>query len=225
LPAIDGVETTIRFAAFGPAFRVSPSSFLGQLNEDHALSGMKRIFVGRETMTAHTSANRKVKEKLIAAIGEELKDSEIVVVTHQSGLNADETRELRVAMRKENVGLKVGKNTIIKHAIKGTKIAGLEKFLHGPTVLAYSKDPVSAAKVAAAFAKKNEKFKIIGATMGDQVLDEAQTKALATLPSLDQLRGKIIGLLLAPATKIAGVLQAPAGQLARVVSARGRQEA
>ncbi len=171
------------------------------------------------------SANRKVKEKLIANIGEELKDAEIVVVTHQTGLNADETRDLRVQMRKENVGLKIGKNTIIKHAIKGTKIAGLEKFLHGPTVLAYSKDPVAAAKVAAAFAKTNEKFKIIGAAMGDQVLDEAQTKALATLPSLDQLRGKIIGLLLAPATKIAGVLQAPAGQLARVVSARGRQEA
>lgn len=173
-------------------------------------------------MTEHTSANRKAKEKLIVAFGEELKDAGIVVVTHQTGLNADETRDLRIQMRKENVGLKVGKNTIIKHAIKDTKIAGLEKFLHGPTVLAYSRDPIAAAKVAAAFAKKNEKFKIVGATMGEQVLDEAQTKALAMLPSLDQLRGKIVGLLLAPATKIAGILQAPAGQLARVVSARGR---
>jgi len=176
-------------------------------------------------MSTNTSANRREKEKLIAELGDELKGAEIVVVTQQSGLNADETRELRVMMRKENVGLKIGKNTIVKHAIKGTKIEGLEKFLHGPTALAYSKDPVAAAKAAAAFAKKNEKFKIIGATMGDQVLDAAQTKALASLPSLDQLRGKIVGLLLAPATKIAGVLQAPAGQLARVVSARGRQEA
>lgn len=176
-------------------------------------------------MTAHVSANRKAKEGLIAEIGDELKHAEIVVVTQQSGLNAEETRELRVTMRKENVGLRVGKNTIVKHAIKGTKIAALEQFLHGPTALAYSKDPIAAARAAVAFAKKNEKFKIIGATMGDQLLDAAQTKALAALPSLDQLRGKIIGLLLAPATKIAGVLQAPAGQLARVVSARGRQEA
>jgi large subunit ribosomal protein L10 len=175
-------------------------------------------------MTAHVSVNRKAKEELIAEIGNELKDAEIIVVTQQKGLNAEETRDLRVMLRKENVGLRVGKNTIVKHAIKGTKIAGLEKFLHGPTALAYSKDPVAAAKATVAFAKKNDKFKIIGATMGEQLLDEAQTKTLASLPSLDQLRGKIIGLLLAPATKIAGILQAPAGQLARVVAARSRQE-
>lgn len=171
------------------------------------------------------SANRLVKEKLISAIGEDLKDAEIVVVTQQTGLNADETRDLRVQMRKENVGFKVGKNTIIKHAIQGTNISGLEKFLHGPTALAFSKDPVAAAKVAVNFAKKNDKFKIVGAVMNGQVLDEAQTKTLASLPSLDELRGKLIGLLLAPATKIAGVLQAPAGQLARVISARSKQEA
>ncbi|MDX2028363.1 MAG: 50S ribosomal protein L10 [Alphaproteobacteria bacterium] len=172
----------------------------------------------------HVSANRIAKEKLIAEFGEELKDAGIVVVTQQSGLNADETRELRVQMHKEKVGLRVGKNTIIKHAIQGTKIAGLEKFLHGPTALAYSKDPIAAAKAAVAFSKKNEKFKIVGASMGDQILDEAQTRTLASLPSLDELRGKLIGLLLAPATKIAGVLQAPAGQLARVIAARSRQE-
>ncbi len=173
----------------------------------------------------HNSANRVAKEKMIAALGDELKDVGLVVVTQQVGLNADETRNLRVELRKENVGLKVGKNTLIKHAIKGTAIAALEKFLHGPTALAYSKDPVSAAKVTAAFAKKNDKFKIVGGAMGDQVLDANQIKALATLPSLDQLRGKLIGLLLAPATKIAGVLQAPAGQLARVMSARSKQDA
>ncbi|MDP9127741.1 MAG: 50S ribosomal protein L10 [Pseudomonadota bacterium] len=175
--------------------------------------------------TAVKSANRLAKEKLIAELGDELKDAEIIVVTQQSGLNADETRDLRVQMRKENVGLRIGKNTIIKHAIKGTRVEGLEKFLHGPTALAYSKDPIAAARVAVAFAKKNEKFKVIGCTMGDQVLDEAQTKALASLPSLDQLRSRLIGLLQAPATKIACVLQAPAGQLARVLAARGRQEA
>lgn len=176
-------------------------------------------------MTAHTSANRLAKEKLIAEVSEELKSAEIIVVTHQTGLNADETRDLRIKMRKENVSLKVGKNTIIKHAIQGTKNAGLEQFLHGPTVLAYSKDPIAAAKVAAAFAKTNDKFKIVGATMGEQVLSEAQTKTLASLPSINELRSKLIGLLLAPATKIAGVLQAPAGQLARVIAARSKQEA
>lgn len=171
------------------------------------------------------SANRKAKEQLVNLLGDEVKDAEIVVVTQQVGLNADETRTLRVELRKQNVGFKVGKNTLIRHAIKGTKLSGIEKFLHGPTALAYSKDPIAAAKATAAFAKKNDKFKIIGAAMGDQILDEAQTKTLASLPSLDQLRGKIIGLILAPATKIAGVLQAPAGQLARVVAARSRQEA
>jgi large subunit ribosomal protein L10 len=171
------------------------------------------------------SANRLAKGEKISAFGEELKDAHTVVVVQQLGLDADETLDLRRKLRAGGVDLKIGKNTLIKHAIKGTKIAGLEKFLHGPTALAFSKDPVAAAKVTVEFAKKNEKLKVIAAAMGDQMLDAAQTKALATLPSLDQLRGKIIGLLLAPATKIAGVLQAPAGQLARVMSARGRQQA
>lgn len=173
--------------------------------------------------TANNSANRVEKEKAIAAIGGDVQDAGIVVVTQQLGLNADETRKLRVQFHKENVGYKVGKNTLVKLALKGTKLAGLEKMLRGPTALAYSKDPIAAAKVAVEFAKKNDKLKIIGAAMGDQILDEAQTKTLASLPSLDQLRAKIIGLLQAPATKIAGVLQAPAGQLARVLAAKARQ--
>jgi len=176
-------------------------------------------------MTAHVSTNRLAKEKLISEIDEEIKHSEIIVVNQQLGLNADQTRQLRVTMRNEGVGLKVAKNKLVKHVIEGTKFAALEQFLHGPTALAYSKDPVAAAKASVEFAKKNDKFKIVGAIMGDKVLAEAQVKALASLPSLDQLRGKIVGLLQAPATKIAGVLQAPAGQLARVLSARGRQEA
>ena len=172
---------------------------------------------------ANNSANRGEKVKAVSAIGEDVQDAGIVVVTQQLGLNADETRQLRVQFHKENVGYKVGKNTLVKLALKGTKLAGLEKLLKGPTALAYSKDPIAAAKVAVEFAKKNDKLKIVGAAMGDQILDEAQTKQLASLPSLDQLRGKIIGLLQAPATKIAGVLQAPAGQLARVLAAKARQ--
>jgi len=175
-------------------------------------------------MNAH-SPNRLAKEKLVATLDAEIKGAELIVITQQLGLNADQTRSLRVEMLKSGVGLKVAKNKLIRHAIKGTKFAALEKFLHGPTVLAYSKDPVAAAKASVDFSKKSDKFKVIGGVMGDQVLEEAQVKALATLPSLDQLRAKLLGLLQAPATKIAGVLQAPAGQLARVLSARGRQEA
>ena len=175
-------------------------------------------------MNAH-SPNRVAKEKRVTAFDEEIKDSGLIVVTHQLGLNADQTRSLRVEMRKNGVGLKVEKNKLMKHAIKDTKFAALDRFLTGPTALAYSKDPVAAAKSAVDFAKKNDKFKIVGGVMGDQVLEEAQIRVLAALPSLNQLRAKLVGLLQAPATKIAGILQAPAGQLARVVSARGRQEA
>ena len=173
-------------------------------------------------MNAH-SPNRLAKEQLVAEIDDEIKAAELIVVTQQLGLNATQTRNLRIEMLKNGVGLKVAKNKLVKHAIKGTRFAGLEKFLVGPTALAYSKDPIAAAKASVEFSKKTDKFKVIGGVMGDQLLDEAQVKALATLPSLDQLRAKLIGLLQAPATKIAGVLQAPAGQLARVLSARSRQ--
>lgn len=175
-------------------------------------------------MTNH-SPNRVAKEKRVSAFDSEIKTSELIVVTHQLGLNADETRALRVELRKDGVGLRVEKNKLIKHAIKDTKFAALEKFLRGPTALAYSKDPVAAARASVGFAKKNEKFKIVGGVMGDKVLDEAEIKTLASLPSLDQLRAKIVGLLQAPATKIAGVLQAPAGQLARVIAAKAKQGA
>jgi len=169
------------------------------------------------------SVNRVAKETLVKEMGTELKDAHLVVVAQQTGLNADETLDLRRKLRAAGVGLKVGKNTLLKHAIKGTRIAALEKFLHGPTALAYSKDPIAAAKITVEFAKKNDKLKVIAAVMDDKLLDEAQTKILASLPSLDELRGKLIGLILAPATKIAGVLQAPAGQLARVLAAKARQ--
>jgi large subunit ribosomal protein L10 len=160
---------------------------------------------------------------MVVALGDEVKEAGLVVVTQQLGLDADETRNLRVQLHKENVGLKVGKNTLIKMAIKGTRLSILEKFLHGPTALAFSKDPIAAAKATVDFARKNEKLKIIGAAMGDKLLDEAETRQLASLPSLDQLRAKIVGLLQAPATKIAGILQAPAGQLARVLAAKAKQ--
>ncbi|NTU77428.1 MAG: 50S ribosomal protein L10 [Alphaproteobacteria bacterium] len=170
------------------------------------------------------SANREGKQTKIDALAK-VGEANLVVVVEQKGLNADQTLDLRRKMRAAGVTLKVEKNTLVKRAIKDTKLAGLDQFLKGPTALAFSQDPVAAAKIAAEFAKKNDKFKIIGAVMGDQILDAKSTMALATLPSRDELRGKLIGLILAPATKIAGVLQAPAGQLARVMSARSKQAA
>src|SRR4051812_36596510 len=109
------------------------------------------------------SANRLAKGERITDLGDGFKDAHLVVVTQQLGLNADETLDLRRKLRAGGVGLKVGKNTLVKHAIKGSKIEALEKFLHGPTALAYSKDPIAAAKITVEFAKKNEKLKIIAA--------------------------------------------------------------
>ncbi len=171
------------------------------------------------------SANKAAKQKLVEALGSEVKGAELLVIVQQNGLNADETLDLRRKMRAAGVSYKVGKNTLVKRAIKGTKIEELSKFLKGPTALAFSKDPVAAAKIAVEFAKKNDKLQVIAATMGDQIMDAKAIKALATLPSMDELRGKIVGLLLAPATKIACVLQAPAGQLARVMGARAKRAA
>jgi large subunit ribosomal protein L10 len=168
---------------------------------------------------------RTEKQAFIDSVDAQLKDAHLIVVLHQLGLNADETLQLRRAMRAAGVALRVGKNTLTRRALADSHIEGLAAYLKGPTMIAMSKDPVAAAKAAAEFAKKNKKLEIVVAAMGGQILDAKATMALATLPSLDELRGKIVGLLQAPATKIAGVLQAPAGQLARVMSARSKQAA
>ena len=128
-------------------------------------------------------------------------------------------------MREAGGSFKVTKNRLAKLALKGTKFEGLADCFTGPTAIAVSTDPVAAAKVAVEYANKNEKLQIVGGALEAEVLDADAVKALATLPSLDELRGKIIGLILAPATKIAVVLQAPAGQLARVFAAYAKAEA
>jgi large subunit ribosomal protein L10 len=136
-----------------------------------------------------------------------------------------EMGELRARMRKEGASFRVAKNRLAKRALEGTPVAGIAGLFKGPTGIAFSKDPVAAAKVAVAYAKDNSKLVVLGGAMGANVLDVAGVKALASLPSLDELRGKIVGLLQAPATKIATVLQAPAAQLARVLSAYAKKEA
>ena len=147
-----------------------------------------------------------------------------VVVTHYLGLTVAEITDLRGRLRKEGAALKVVKNRLAQKALNGAG-AGAHDLFKGPVAIAYGPDAVSAAKVATAYAKDNEKFTIVGGLMGDQVLDAKGVDALAKLPSLDQLRGKLVGLLQAPATKIAGVLQAPGAQLARVMNAYATKDA
>lgn len=168
-------------------------------------------------------ADRAKKQATIAALQEALAKSDMVLVTKQSGLTVAEVTDLRRKMRAAGVGYKVAKNRLVQIAIKGTKFEGLAAMLKGPTALAYATDPVAPAKVAVEFAKKNDKLKVIGAVLSGDVLDEKRTKALASLPSLDELRAKLVGMIQTPATRIAGVLQAPAGQLARVMAAKAKQ--
>lgn len=163
--------------------------------------------------------DRSEKEILVSALNARLAESALVVVTTQSGMTVAEATDLRRQVRDAGASYKVTKNRLAKLALKGTKFEALEPLCKGPTAMTLSPDPVAAAKVCVEFAKKNEKLTIVGGALGEQVLDPDGVKALAALPSLDELRGKLVGLLQAPATKIAGVLQAPAGQLARVISA------
>ena len=148
-----------------------------------------------------------------------------VVVAHYTGLTVAELSDLRSRMRAAGASFRVAKNRLAVRALKGTPIEGISDLFKGPTGIAVSNDPVAAAKVSAAYAKDNDKLVILGGSVGVTALDAAGVKALATLPSLDELRGKIVGLLVAPATKIAGIVQAPAGQLARVIGAYSKKDA
>jgi large subunit ribosomal protein L10 len=163
--------------------------------------------------------DRAKKAEVIVGLQETLGDTESIVVTRNVGLTAGQVSELRVRMRKEGVDYKVSKNRLVLRALKGTRFEGIGPLLKGPVGIATSKDPVAAAKIAANFAKDNDKLVILGGALGDKVLDTAAVVALSKLPSLDQLRGQIAGLLKAPARQIATIAQAPAAQLARVLSA------
>ena len=168
--------------------------------------------------------DRSHKEDLVAALNASLSDVACFVITRQSGLTVAEVTGLRRQMREAGASFKVTKNRLARLALKGTKFEQLSPMFTGPTAVAYSRDPVAAAKIAVEFADKNEKLQIVGGALGSQQLDAAGVKALATMPSLDELRARFLGLLQAPATRIAGVLQAPGAQLARVLSARAKQQ-
>jgi large subunit ribosomal protein L10 len=167
--------------------------------------------------------DRSQKEKLVANLHSALSDTVCFVITHQTGLTVAEVTGLRRQMRNAGASFKVTKNRLARLALAGTKFEQLSTMFTGPTAIAYSRDPVAAAKVAVEFANKNEKLTIVGGALGSQRLDAGGIKSLATMPSLDELRGKLLGMLNTPATRIAGVLQAPGGQLARVLAAHAKQ--
>ena len=169
--------------------------------------------------------DRAQKQELVSSLGEAFANSSVVVVTHYKGLNVKEITELRGKMREVGASFKVTQNRLTKIALEGTDMGPLADLFKGPTAIGYSDDPVSAPKVLSAFAKDNDKLVILGGMMDTTYLDVDGVKQLASLPSLDELRGKIVGLLNAPATKIAGVTQAPAGALARVIGAYSNSEA
>jgi large subunit ribosomal protein L10 len=172
-----------------------------------------------------TAMDRAQKQEAIESLKSDFAGAGAVVVTHYMGLTVAEMTDLRGRLREQGAQLKVVKNTLATKALGGSIGEQGDALFKGPVAVAFAPDPVSAAKVATQYAKDNDKFTVIGGFMGLQVLDKGSVTALAALPSLDQLRAKIIGLLQAPATKIAGVLQAPGGQLARVLSAYAAKDA
>jgi len=167
--------------------------------------------------------DRATKKEFVTTLNGILKGTSVVVVAHYSGLTVPQMQKLRKQMQEAGAHVKVAKNRLAKIALEGTDVASVASLMQGPTLIAYSSDPVAAPKVATDFAKTNEKLVILGGAMGKTALDPNGVKALASLPSLDELRAKIVGLIQAPATKIARVVSAPASKVARVVQAYAKK--
>mgnify|MGYP001815440311 CR=1 FL=1 len=168
---------------------------------------------------------RAAKEALVTVLHEVFNNAGVVVVTHYSGLSVAQMTDYRNRMRAAGGSVKVTKNRLAKIALKDADIGDITELLTGPTCLAYSDDPIAAAKIAVEYSKSNDKLVILGGAMGSSVLDANGVKALAALPSLDELRGTLIGLIQAPATKIVRTINEPGGQLARVLQAKATQDA
>ena len=169
--------------------------------------------------------DRAQKNEQVSALAKTLSETAVVVVTRNHGLTVAQVTDLRTKMRQAGASFKVTKNRLARIALEGTPYQPIGELLTGPIGFATSTDPVAAAKVAVDFAKTNDKFEIVGGAMGTTVLDINGVKALASLPSLDELRGRIVGLIQAPASKIARLINAPAGKLARVFGAYATKEA
>ncbi|MBN8898695.1 MAG: 50S ribosomal protein L10 [Rhodospirillales bacterium 69-11] len=168
--------------------------------------------------------DRTEKREFVAGLNQALTATQMIVVTRNAGLTVAEATDLRRKMGAAGATYKVAKNRLAHLALEGTRFEGIKPLLKGPTALAWSTDPVAVAKTAVEFAKTNEKFVLVGGALGTQTLDAAGVKALAELPSLDELRARLVGMISTPATRIAGVLQAPAGQLARVFGAYAKKD-
>ena len=169
--------------------------------------------------------DRAEKKEQVAELGDLFRKTSVVVVAHYSGLTVAQMQSLRKQMRAAGASVQVAKNRLAKIALEGTDVASVAALLKGPTLIAYSDDPVAAPKAAVAFAKDNDKLVILGGAMGTTVLNPEAVKSLATLPSLDELRAKIVGLVQAPATKLAQLATAPAAKLARVFGAYANRDA
>ena len=169
--------------------------------------------------------DRTEKADLVAELKQVFSETSVVVITRNLGLSVAQSTDLRLRMRDAGAQFKVAKNRLALIALDGTRYQPIGELLKGPTALATSMDPVAAAKVAVDFAKTNDKLEILGGAMGDTILDVNGIKALAELPSLDELRAKLIGLVQAPASKIARTINEPGAQLARVFGAYAASEA
>ncbi len=168
--------------------------------------------------------DRAAKSELVTSLNGVFAKSAVVVVAHYKGLTVADMQKLRAQMKQAGATVKVTKNSLTKIALEGTDVASVQALMKGPTLIAYSGDPVAAPKVAVDFAKANDKLVILGGAMGKTALNPEGVRSLATLPSLDELRGKLVGLIQAPATKIAQLSTAPAAKLARVFGAYAKRD-
>ncbi len=168
--------------------------------------------------------DRAEKREFVTGLNEVFKSTGSVVVAHYAGLTVANMNDLRSKMRAAGGTVKVAKNRLAVIALQGTDSAEMQKLFKGQTLVAYADDPVAAPKVASDFAKANDKLVILGGAMGATALDADGVKALATMPSLDELRARIVGMINTPATRIAAVVKAPAGNVARVIGAYARKE-
>jgi large subunit ribosomal protein L10 len=167
---------------------------------------------------------RAAKAELVSTLNGVFSTASVVVVAHYKGLTVADMQKLRTQMKQAGATVKVAKNSLAKIALEGTDVASIQGLMKGPTLIAFSSDPVAAPKVAVDFAKGNDKLVILGGAMGKTALNPDSVKALATMPSLDELRAKLVGLINAPATKIAQVVNAPAAKLARVFGAYAKTD-
>jgi large subunit ribosomal protein L10 len=168
--------------------------------------------------------DRAAKRELVSTLNDVFKNTNVVVVAHYAGLTVADMQKLRSQMKQAGATVKVAKNRLARIALEGTDVASISDLMKGPTLIAYSSDPVAAPKVAVDFAKGNEKLVILGGAMGATALNVDGVKALATLPSLDELRARLVGLIQAPATKVAQLANAPAAKLARVFGAYAKKD-